>query len=277
MVFLIRDILLIPFSITLPILAIAGVSSPSMTNLVVDLVIGNNLANVCLAMGIPILISPFIVRSKLVPMGINYIFIIVVLTYCIWYTKSMPLLFTFVPVVLYLILLHLSILITSRSYCYDCQDQRPSKSMAIPGGIFCIFFGIGLTYMTSHIITPVIDELSVNLDVPVSFISIMILGPILSIPIIFRSLWAIFRGQNGSMATLVIYTNVCNISLASRFPCQKLPNQLSSVGMVNMLLTILSLLIIAKNRKLSKKGGFFLCMIYVIAIASSIILCNTTE
>jgi Ca2+/Na+ antiporter len=103
---------------------------------------------------------------------------------------------------------------------------------------------------------------------------LIILGPILSIPLIIRFISLASKAQNGFVVPVMLYTNACNISLGIGVQCLttrnfKLSEQLITLWIPNLLMITSIFWYIAQKRKVQKKCGIFLCIIYTI-----IVLCN---
>ena len=242
-------------------------------DIVLGNVIGSNILNVLLILGVAALFKPLIVKSntikKEIPIMLLFTCVFAVLVSDSLFDPSHTNAFTrsdgIILLLFFLVFIYYLIEITIHR---DKNLKEEVKKMSLPKAAFFTLLGIGMIILGSNYVVNSASEIATTLGVSQRMISLTIIALGTSLPELVTSVVATRKGECDLAIGNIVGSCIFNIGIVMALPVAIFGgiNQInfSNLDIAVMLLSVILLFLFAQNdKRLSKKEGllFLLCFL----------------
>lgn len=232
-------------------------------------VIGSNICNIGLVVGIAALLMPIIISSRTAIMQCVYMMCASLIVAVAAFTGYIPQWLGILLLILFVVYLVHSVIIV-RAQPADASSVKVTR---VPLYLTLIIIALCATFMVlgSHILITGVKGTARFLNIPELVISLTVVAFGTSLPEFATSLVAIIKKQSDISLGNIIGSNFLNITFAMGLPAAIKTIPVSSpVAFIDipfmLLLSILLVIFIFTGKKLVRKEGFILLAVYIIFI-----------
>ena len=241
-------------------------------DIVLGNVIGSNILNVLLILGVSALFSPLNVKSNTVKKELPIMLLItclfvVLLSDSVFdsniinsFTRSDGIILT----LFFLVFIYYLIAIT----IHRNKEEEEIKKMSISKSFLLTGLGIGMIILGSHFVVNSSTDIASSIGVSEKLISLTIISLGTSLPELVTSITASRKGESDLAIGNVVGSCIFNIGIVIGIPVSIFGgiNKISfnNIDLIAMLISVILLFLFALNdRKISKKEGFLFLLLFV--------------
>lgn len=271
---LIIGLTIVAFGTSTPELIVNLLSSSSNnTDLAISNVLGSNLFNILIILGITSLIAPIGVQKstvkKEIPMNFLVTLVLLVLVNDVLLNQGSNFLSMGDGLILLLFFVIFFYYVFENAKIQNDEknlDKQKEESIKIKDFVF-VALGIFMLYLGGDWIVTNAVKISESFGIPQKIIGLTILAPGTSLPELVTSITAVRKGNNDIAVGNVVGSNIFNILvvLSASTTITSIPfNPGENITILVLLLsTILLWLFLRKDHKLTKGEGIILLLIYI--------------
>ena len=263
---------IVAFGTSAPELAVSikGVLS-NASDIVIGNVVGSNILNILLILGLSSLFSPMKVKDdtvkKEIPLTILFSTLLMVLSFDNMFEKNTNMISRtdgIVIILFFLIFIYYLFSVMKKGK----KDEEKAEMSMIKSIIFTIIGLISIVFGSNLVVENAVN-IAKALSVSEKMISLTIVAFGTSLPELITSVAAAKKGENDIAIGNIIGSNIFNIGMVIGIPSTFINNIIASgfnyIDMFVMILASIMLFILTfKNRKLDKKEGIIMLMIFVV-------------
>jgi cation:H+ antiporter len=243
--------------------------------IVVGNVVGSNICNIALILGIAAMISPMKVKSQVVKREIPIMIFVSLILLLILIDDSISRvegIFLIVGIILYVVFSYkYSMKEKDKELDKEFREGVPKQTKSILLSVVLIIAGLGLLVGGAHIFVNGAVEVAYKLGVSHAVIGLSVVALGTSLPELITSIVASFRNENDIAIGNAVGSNVFNILSILGFSSVIRPIESSGVGIIDlgimMLFTILILPLSRTGFRLRRREGALLFLGYLLYIA----------
>lgn len=250
-------------------------------DIVLGNVIGSNILNILLILGVSALFKPLIVKNntikKEIPIMLLFTAVFAVLLSDNLFNANHVNAFTrsdgVVLLLFFMVFIYYLIEITIHR---DKNFDEDIKKMSLPRAIFFTGLGIGMIVLGSNFVVNSASSIATALGVSQRMISLTIIALGTSLPELVTSVTATRKGECDLAIGNIVGSNIFNIGIVMALPVSIFGGidkiNFNNIDIIVMLFCVLLLFVFAQNdKKISKKEGIFF-LICFLAYYSTVII-----
>ena len=243
-------------------------------DIVLGNVIGSNILNILLILGVAALFKPLIVKSntikKEIPIMLLFTCLFSVLLSDNLFNPSHPNAFTrsdgVVLLLFFLVFIYYLIEITIHR---DKNIQEEVKKMSLPKSILFTILGIGMIVFGSNYVVNSASSIATALGISQRMISLTIVALGTSLPELVTSVVATRKGECDLAIGNIVGSNIFNIGIVMALPVSIFGgiNQINfnNLDIIVMLISVLLLFVFSINdKKISRKEGMMFLLLFIV-------------
>ncbi|MBL7205977.1 MAG: calcium/sodium antiporter [Candidatus Aenigmarchaeota archaeon] len=269
----------VAFTTSIPEISVSIVSAASQvvsTNTPIDIasgtVIGSNIANIGLVLGLAVLSRSMLMKKTYIDEGyfmllLSGIFAVLLFAGITWYSGVILLM------VMFIFLLYVKNsrggISKTKNFCKIISKKETVRDISIS------VFGAGMIVVGSILLVNSVLDISAILGIPEFMIAIIAVAVGTSLPEIATSVVAAFKKMHGISLGNIIGSNIFNIfgiALASFLVPISISHKAFLISMpIFILLPVILIFFMRTKRKITKKEGVILLVIYAVFVALQVI------